>query len=79
MDAAVVTVACMYTGVGSEHVDTDMQTDWKGQNVEITKAMLPYLTKADIARLTYGSKVEFSAWFSYVTLIWCLKFTMLCF
>lgn len=51
----------------------------KGQNVQIVEADLPNLTQADIARLTYGSKVEFSAWCSYATLIYCLKFTMLFF
>jgi len=41
--------------------------------------MIPDLTQHDIARLTYGSKLELTAWYSYATLIWCLKFTMLFF
>ncbi|PNS20109.1 hypothetical protein CAC42_5559 [Sphaceloma murrayae] len=51
----------------------------KGQNVDLTADMIEKLTPADIARITWGSKVELSAWYSYVTLIWCLKFTLLFF
>lgn len=52
---------------------------YHGQNVDLTADMLPLLTEADIKRLTYGSKVELSAWYSYVTLIWAMKATMLLF
>lgn len=52
---------------------------YTGQNVGITEEMIPSLTAADIARLEYGSKVELSAWYSYATLLWCMKFTMLFF
>jgi len=52
---------------------------FKGQNVSLLPSQLPLLTKADLARLEYGSKVELSAWFSYVSLIYALKFTMLFF
>jgi len=47
--------------------------------VDVTPAMIPDLTQHDITRLTYGSKLELTAWYSYATLIWCLKFTMLFF
>lgn len=52
---------------------------YTGQNVGVTPEMLPSLTAADIARLEYGSKIELSAWYSYATLLWCMKFTMLFF
>lgn len=51
----------------------------KGQNVNLDEAMIGKLTQTDIARLTWGSKVELSAWYSYITLIWTLKFTCLFF
>ncbi|KAF2153620.1 hypothetical protein K461DRAFT_292343 [Myriangium duriaei CBS 260.36] len=51
----------------------------KGQNVDLSESMISQLTEADIKRLTWGSKVELSAWYSYITLIWCLKFTLLFF
>ncbi|KAF2221192.1 hypothetical protein BDZ85DRAFT_302523, partial [Elsinoe ampelina] len=51
----------------------------KGQNVDLSPAMIEKLTEADIARITWGSKVELAAWYSYITLIWCLKFTLLFF
>lgn len=54
-------------------------TDHTGQNVDVTEAMIPNLTKADIARRVYGSKLELTAWYSYTALIWCMKFTMLFF
>lgn len=50
-----------------------------GQNVDITAADLPDLTQSRIDRLTYGSKMQLTAWYSYTALIWCLKFTMLFF
>ncbi|KAF4548084.1 Hypothetical protein D9617_32g092040 [Elsinoe fawcettii] len=51
----------------------------KGQNVDLLPSMIEKLTAADIARITWGSKVELAAWYSYITLIWCLKFTLLFF
>ncbi|KAK9422149.1 hypothetical protein SUNI508_05157 [Seiridium unicorne] len=37
------------------------------------------LTATEIAEYEFGSKVELVAWYSYTTLLWCLKGTMLWF
>lgn len=37
------------------------------------------LSAEQIAKLEFGSKCLLAGWCCYVTLIWCLKGTMLCF
>ncbi|CAD0108525.1 unnamed protein product [Aureobasidium uvarum] len=50
-----------------------------GESSEVTEKWLETATQADIDRITYGSKLEYTAWCSYPALIWCMKFTMLFF
>ncbi|KAI4725483.1 hypothetical protein E4T49_06728 [Aureobasidium sp. EXF-10728] len=50
-----------------------------GESSEVTEKWLETATQADIDRVTYGSKLEYTAWCSYPALIWCMKFTMLFF
>lgn len=52
-------------------------TYYTGQNVGITHP--ESLSQKEIARLEYGSKLEVTAWYTYASLLWCLKFTMLFF
>lgn len=50
-----------------------------GQNVDVPPTAVGELSAGDIKRLESGSKVELTAWYSYISLIWCLKFSMLFF
>ncbi|KAH7157622.1 hypothetical protein B0J13DRAFT_174877 [Dactylonectria estremocensis] len=50
-----------------------------GTNIGITDEIGATLTDAQIAKLEFGSKCLLAGWNFYVTLIWCLKGTMLCF
>ncbi|KAK7407881.1 hypothetical protein QQX98_009940 [Neonectria punicea] len=50
-----------------------------GTNIGITNEIGATLTDAEIARMEFGSKCLLAGWNFYVTLIWCLKGTMLCF
>ncbi|KAH8893942.1 hypothetical protein GQ53DRAFT_793407 [Thozetella sp. PMI_491] len=63
MDAATVTI--IY------HTKTNVES---GQLQKIRP-----LTDDEIAQFEFGSKEELAAWYSYATLIWCLKGTMLFF
>jgi len=78
LDASTVTIACEYCRCLTHRLILTL-ADHKGQNIDITEDMLPQLTQADIHRLTVGSKYELTAWYSYVSLIYTLKFTMLFF
>ncbi|KAF1343734.1 hypothetical protein BDV97DRAFT_403328 [Delphinella strobiligena] len=50
-----------------------------GDNLGITKEQAARLTSSEIARKVYGSKMELTAWYSYSSIIWSMKFTMLFF
>lgn len=50
-----------------------------GTNIGVTNEIGATLTDAEIARREFGSKCLLAGWNFYVTLIWCLKGTMLCF
>ncbi|KAH0413486.1 hypothetical protein KCU90_g16672, partial [Aureobasidium melanogenum] len=52
---------------------------YTGESSEVTEEWLRTATQADIDRVTYGSKLEYTAWCSYPALIWSMKFTMLFF
>lgn len=50
-----------------------------GTNIGITDEMGAALSPEEIAKMQAGSKYLLAGWCFYVTLIWCLKGTMLCF
>ncbi|KAK8097942.1 uncharacterized protein PG998_013428 [Apiospora kogelbergensis] len=50
-----------------------------GTNIGITDEMGAKLTPEEAGKLELGSKYLLAGWCCYVTLIWCLKGTMLCF
>ncbi|KAK7931413.1 hypothetical protein PG985_002125 [Apiospora marii] len=50
-----------------------------GTNIGITDEMGATLSPEEIAKMAAGSKYLLAGWCFYVTLIWCLKGTMLCF
>ncbi|KAH7175632.1 hypothetical protein EDB81DRAFT_939765 [Dactylonectria macrodidyma] len=50
-----------------------------GTNIGITNEIGATLTDKEIAKMEFGSKCLLAGWNFYVTLIWCLKGTMLCF
>ncbi|CAM1501955.1 Fc.00g039390.m01.CDS01 [Cosmosporella sp. VM-42] len=50
-----------------------------GTNIGITDEMGAKLTDAEIAKLEFGSKCLLAGWNFYVSLIWCLKGSILCF
>ncbi|CAD0088229.1 unnamed protein product, partial [Aureobasidium mustum] len=52
---------------------------YTGESSEVTEKWLETATQADIDRVIYGSKLEYTAWCSYPALIWSMKFTMLFF
>ncbi|KAK8879406.1 hypothetical protein PGQ11_000700 [Apiospora arundinis] len=50
-----------------------------GTNIGITDEMGANMSPEQIEKLSLGSKYLLAGWCCYVTLIWCLKGTMLCF
>lgn len=50
-----------------------------GTNIGVTNEIGATLTDEEIAKREFGSKCLLAGWNFYVTLIWCLKGTMLCF
>ncbi|KAI5464670.1 hypothetical protein BGZ63DRAFT_351007 [Mariannaea sp. PMI_226] len=50
-----------------------------GTNIGVTDEMGAAMSPEEIAKLEFGSKCLLAGWNFYVSLIWCLKFTMLCF
>ncbi|VUC29857.1 unnamed protein product [Clonostachys rosea] len=52
-----------------------MATNVEGSVIQTQRV----LTDGEISQLVEGSKQELVAWYSYATLVWCLKGTMVCF
>jgi hypothetical protein len=50
-----------------------------GTNLDFSQAEISRMTQSEIDRVTFGSKMQLFAWYSYTALIWSLKGTMLCF
>ncbi|KAH6894372.1 hypothetical protein B0T10DRAFT_250609 [Thelonectria olida] len=50
-----------------------------GTNIGVTDEVAATLSDEEIAKLVFGSKCLLAGWNFYVTLIWCLKGTILCF
>ncbi|KAF4550070.1 Hypothetical protein D9617_18g032610 [Elsinoe fawcettii] len=50
-----------------------------GTNVDFTVAQYEAMSPEQIAEVSLGSKYELTAWYTYTTLIWCMKASMLCF
>lgn len=53
--------------------------DQKGSFVGLNEMTANELTDAQVYDYTIGSKAVFTAWFTYVTLIWSLKASLLFF
>ncbi|KAH8678508.1 hypothetical protein BX600DRAFT_431782 [Xylariales sp. PMI_506] len=68
--------------IGLHTIDTTLVhiIHFTGTNVEATQfEKTQPLTSDDIAQFVYGSKAELVAWYIYVSLLWCLKGSMLFF
>ncbi|ETS79867.1 hypothetical protein PFICI_07396 [Pestalotiopsis fici W106-1] len=75
-DLFAILLILLYTG---DAVLVDI-TYWTGTNVEAsTFQRTRTLSDAEIAQYAIGSKSQWSAWFTYPALLWCLKGAMLCF
>lgn len=64
---------------GGRGVSLILVSGQNGTNIGVTNEIGATLTDAEIARREFGSKCLLAGWNFYVTLIWCLKGTMLCF
>ena len=61
------------------HSQPTHPTDDYGSFMGLDEQSAPALTDAEASRLEVGSKALFAAWISYVSLIWSLKASLLCF
>jgi hypothetical protein len=44
-------------------------SDFTGTNVDVLPDMLPHLSDEEIATVSYGSKMQLAAWYTYTALI----------
>lgn len=56
-----------------------ISTDSRIVDIRLTKISHIALTDAELGQMEEGSKQQLLAWYSYSSLVWCLKGTMVCF
>ncbi|KAL5114147.1 hypothetical protein ACEQ8H_007944 [Pleosporales sp. CAS-2024a] len=50
-----------------------------GTNVDVAPDVVPFLSDTEVDRISFGSKAQLAAWYTYTALIWCMKFMLLFF
>jgi hypothetical protein len=70
-DAVFVHIACQlpYHCSPDYWPNSIPPSDFTGTNVDVLPDMLPHLSDEEIATVSYGSKMQLAAWYTYTALI----------